>query len=264
MKRDLPRIPLERRGAGEQVVEEGAQRVHVGGGADLADLPHRLLGRHVRRGAQHLPGHAQVLVGAAHLRQPEIGQARLALGGQQHVEGLDVAVDYPAAVGVGDGACQFHQEFGRLGRRERPAAPDSLGQGAAGEVLHGQVGVAAGLAEREHPHDVRVLQRRDRLRLDQESRAQRRVGEGSGDEHLQRHGPVEADLRRLVDDAHAAAAQFALDLEARHGGRSDAGLARRLDEGGVRVGRGRGGAGGVGVAGRVGAGGVVVRHGATR
>ena len=62
-------------------------------------------------------------------------------------------------------------------------------------------------------HDVGVVQLGRRLGLAAE--ALHRLGRQSqaGGEHLERHLAVERDLPRLVDDAHAAAAELADDLE---------------------------------------------------
>ena len=44
----------------------------------------------------------------------------------------------------------------------------------------------------------------------------RRARVAAGQDHLEGHGPVEPDLPRLVDDAHAAPAQLAHEVIARH------------------------------------------------
>ena len=59
----------------------------------------------------------------------------------------------------------------------------------------------------------------------------------AGQDHLERDQPVEADLPGLVDDAHAAAPQFAQDLVAGRSGRRHRGRQRGWSGG--PVGRGR-------------------------
>jgi hypothetical protein len=57
-----------------------------------------------------------------------------------------------------------------------------------------------------------VIEIRRRLGLGVEPPDVRLIGELPGEDHLQRHGAVEADLPRQEDDAHATACQFADDL----------------------------------------------------
>jgi hypothetical protein len=64
-------------------------------------------------------------------------------------------------------------------------------------------------------HDVGVLQPGDGLRLGLEARQLRLAGMGTGQYHLQGHGAAQPGLPRLVDNAHAAAAQRAQHLVAR-------------------------------------------------
>src|SRR5206468_4058684 len=83
----------------EQLVEDGAQRVDVGGGADVLVASLGLLGGHVGRGAEDLAGVVEAVV-VQLLGQAEVGDHRQAVGGQQHVGRLQVAVDDAAGVGV--------------------------------------------------------------------------------------------------------------------------------------------------------------------
>src|SRR5262249_11442559 len=57
-----------------------------------------------------------------------------------------------------------------------------------------------------------VVERGEGLGLVAEAAQLGVVGEDPGLDHLQGDGPVEAELSGAVDDAHAAAAQLALDL----------------------------------------------------
>ena len=65
--------------------------------------------------------------------------------------------------------------------------------------------------------DVGVLQAGDHLGLAAEAAALLLGGIGVGEEHLQRHHPIEADLPGQVDHPHAAPAQLADDLVAGNG-----------------------------------------------
>jgi hypothetical protein len=70
------------------------------------------------------------------------------------------------------------------------------------------------LADRVDLHDVRVLQGRDGSCLGLETRPLLRSGVRPGQDHLQRHQAVQAQVAGLVDDAHRAAAQLAQHLVA--------------------------------------------------
>jgi hypothetical protein len=59
-----------------------------------------------------------------------------------------------------------------------------------------------------------VQQASDRQGLALEALPHGSAGVGAGQDHLQRHHPVEGFLPGPVDDTHAAPAQFALDFVA--------------------------------------------------
>jgi hypothetical protein len=106
-----------RRLAGQHLVEQRAERVHVG--ALVHRLPARLLRGHVAGRAQHraLPreraihGERVVALGlrralarrAQVLGETPVDHHRLAEGADQHVGRLEIAVDDAFAVGVRDG-----------------------------------------------------------------------------------------------------------------------------------------------------------------
>ena len=72
--------------------------------------------------------------------------------------------------------------------------------------------LAVVLAHLVDRHDARVVQKGDGLGLVLEPPELVVAGQQPGLDHLEGHGAVEADLPSLVDDAHAAAAQFAADF----------------------------------------------------
>ena len=80
-----------------------------------------------------------------------------------------------------------------------------------------------------------VIEQRDRLGLVLEAPQLGVVGQHAGLDHLEGDGPVEADLPRLVDDAHAAAAELFLNLVVAEV--ADGGAARQVGRGLVAVGR---------------------------
>ena len=87
---------VERRAEREQLVERQPQGVDVGPGVPLAPEP---LGGHVAERAQDVAGLGQPVV--LPLGQAEVGDPDHPLGVEQQVRRLDVAVDDPAGVGVG-------------------------------------------------------------------------------------------------------------------------------------------------------------------
>ena len=134
---------LERRTADQQLVEDRAQRIDVGGRADLAVLASRLFGRHVTGRAQdgaalrlagivvHPLGQAEIRDLGHRVPRPVIRGQRLRIGipapddgrlavdlGQQNIGRLEVAMDDPALVGHIHGARQrLDQLGGRTGTR---------------------------------------------------------------------------------------------------------------------------------------------------
>jgi hypothetical protein len=112
---------VERVTAREQFVGDHAGRVQIGLRRDLA--ARGLLGRHVGRGADDLPGRRPVRSRrhlADGLRDPEVGDLRVPVGRDQHVLRLEVAVDDPVRGGLGEPAEHALEHAGRLGERQPP------------------------------------------------------------------------------------------------------------------------------------------------
>ena len=113
--------------------------------------------------------------------------------------------------GLGD---LLHQADG-LARRPRRAV-ERLGQTAPLDVFHREERPAAALANLVDLDDVRVLQPRDRRRLDTEPPQRLGLGEAPTDNHLQGDLAVEARLPGAVDNTHPSPTQLRLDLVTRH------------------------------------------------
>ena len=122
----------ERRAAGEDLVEDGAERVDVGALRERVDEAHRLLGAHVARGAGDVADagpedrlvraspHDRSIDARAHdLREAPVHHEDLAELAEHDVGGLEVAVDDAAAVGVRHGHAHLHEEV----EHARPAEP---------------------------------------------------------------------------------------------------------------------------------------------
>ncbi len=131
------------------------------------------------------------------------------------------------------GAGQGFDQLGGPPRRLRPVAGVAV-EAAAVRVLHHEIVPAFMLADFKDLHDVGVLQAGDGLDLGAEAGQLVRARLRAGQDHLQRDQPTEAQLARLVDDAHAAPAQFPQQLVTGHGR-----PARRQGDGPPRIGSGR-------------------------
>jgi hypothetical protein len=113
--------------AGEQLIEDHAAREQVAAPVDR--LAGELLGRHVRDGAEHRAELGEL--GGVELGDAEIGDFDAAVGEQDDVGGLDVAMDDAALVRVLQGAQQLAHDAARLGQRERAAVVEQALQVAA-------------------------------------------------------------------------------------------------------------------------------------
>jgi hypothetical protein len=104
----------------------------------------------------------------------------------------------------------------RGGARRLRHAVEVLGQAAAVEVLQREERETVVLADLVDLHNVGMVQPGHRLGLGAEAGQVFRLGLGAGQDHLQGDEALELRLPRLVDHAHAAAAEQAQHLIARH------------------------------------------------
>ena len=205
------RLAVERNLAGEHLVDDDAQRVHIGLAGD--GLAEGLLGRHVVGRAEHAPVHREAFLGQG-ARDAEVGDLGAALAAQQNVLGLDVAVDDLLCVRCAQGA----RDLDRVGERHRRfqggLAPDQVLQGLARDVLehdvgrsHLDVGVALvriPLPCIDHRDDVGMVQLSDGARLAPEALQLIGVRRDLAVHQLDRHLSLEHGVERAVDGAHAA------------------------------------------------------------
>jgi hypothetical protein len=137
---------------------------------------------------------------------------------------LDVAVHEAERVRGGEAGRDLgHDPHGVCGV-ERPVGADERAEVGALDEAHGQEERPfdlAGLVDRD---DVRVVDRGRELRLALEALAEARVVSALGRDQLERDRSLQDELRRAIDDAHAAAARALLDAVA--------GDARACDVGG--------------------------------
>jgi hypothetical protein len=186
--------------AGDHLVEQEAEAVHVRRLADLA--PPDLFGRRVlgREGA--VPGERGALVGVAEqFGDAEVEEARGAVAGHEDVRGLQVPVDDHVGVRVAHGVGDRLEE-GEPGVEAEPL--EGAVETFALDMLHGEVGApVVGEAPVEEARDRGVLELREQAALDAEPLA----GLGGREvprEDLDRDGLVvqAVGAAGAVDDAH--------------------------------------------------------------
>jgi hypothetical protein len=194
---------LERAPAGQQLVQDHAEGVDVGGWGRLA--AEHPFGGQVGGGAEQVAGGQGGLTGTP--GDAEVEHLDLAAGGQEDVAGLDVAVDDPGAVGrlerVGNGG----HDPDRLRRGHRPGAVETGGQALALEQLHDQVGAPVLLTQVEHPGNVRVVEPAGRPRLPAQALGGPAVAGQGPAEHLDGHRPVQQQVAGGPHLPHPAGGQ---------------------------------------------------------
>ena len=203
----------------QQLVHHHAQCVHVAADVEVMRIGVELLGAHVLHRAHQLPHiglqgvHHHVAVGGA--CHAEVDHLHLTRTIHQDVGGLQVAVDHAALVSVRHGLARLLEQPHAFACAQLGVAR-VFGDGLrVADVFHREprqatraVVVTAGLVDLR---DARMLQVRQHLRLELE--APKRAGAGHALAHeLDGHGASWIFLLRLVDAAHAARPDQALDL----------------------------------------------------
>ena len=134
-------------------------------------------------------------------------------------------MDDAALVGHVHRACERLHELG--GRpRSRRALGDPLVEAASLDVLERKIRPTFVLAGLVNLHDVGMKQLGDGFRLGAKPRQAHLTDMRSGQDHLQRDQALQPAVPRLVDDAHAAAAELFQDVVTRHGNSSEHRYAR--------------------------------------
>ncbi len=208
LHRDLDRrLAVERRLAGQQLVEDDAERVEVGARVDLASLG--LLGREVLRRADDRArlGH----LARAGARDPEVRHLHAALAVDEDVVRLDVAVHDAVPVCEAQRREDLARVLDRDVDRRGAAADDQLLQRAAVEELHRDVVGVLRLAAVVDRDDVRVVERGGVLGLAAEALDELVVVPVTAVEDLDRDAAAELLVLGEVDVGHPAGAELALD-----------------------------------------------------
>ena len=95
-------------------------------------------------------------VSAAGGRDPEVGDADVAVAVDHHVGRLQIAVEHAALVRGGDAGAELARELDRLVLRDAADAAEQRRQVLAVDVLHREEAAAVGVAEVVEPADVLV------------------------------------------------------------------------------------------------------------
>jgi hypothetical protein len=154
------------------------------------------------------------------LGQAEVGDPQLVEAVDEHVGGLQVAVQRPLLMGVLDGIGQGAHVVGGAHGRERALA-DQGRQALPFDEIHREKALALVLADFVDGDDVWVLQSRRRFGFGAEARHVVLAGQLPRQDHLERDDAVEPHLPGLVDHTHAAAGDLVQPLVfAEHPGQS--------------------------------------------
>ena len=200
---------LERRPARQQAVEDRAQRVHVRRRTDL--LPLRLLRRHIAGRPHHLTGVGQAAVAFELLRQAEVGHLGTSQRVEQDIRRLQIAVDHTFVVRIFDRIGHLADQLGRLAWRQR-AVRDLRRQACPLHEPHAEEVLTVVLADLVDRHDAGMIEIGSGFGFQVEALDLVFARELPGQDHLERDGPVEADLPRPVYHPHAAAGDLAEQL----------------------------------------------------
>ncbi len=211
---DLDRgVALVRLPAGEHLVDHHPGGVDVGAGVGPAVDDQ--LGGEVGDGADQHPAGGGVLgLGAHRAGEPEVGDLDPAVVGKKHVLRFHVAVDQAGLVGGGERGENRVDQRQHPSRGHRGVLADQVAQGVPGDVLHGQEQGAVVVALVEDADHVRVRQPGGGAGLAHEASREVVVVAETRVHHLHRAGPVQAQIRGLVDGGHAPAGDLRADAVA--------------------------------------------------
>ncbi len=204
----------ERRLARHHLVQHDAERVEVAARIGLRALC--LLGREVRRRTHHGSDLGEVVL-ARRVHGPgdaEVGNLHLAVGADEDVRGLDVAVHHATRVRVAERCRDLVGDLSGLHRVDVPIGPQDVGQRAPLHVLHRhEVGVRV-LAPVVDRDDVRMGQVGGGLGLASEPLDEVRISRELGKQHLDGHETVEQKVARQEDVGHATPSDALLNFVA--------------------------------------------------
>ncbi len=190
----------------QQLVEHAAEGIDVGALIDGVALD--LLRRHVGGCPDHGSGGRQTAHLADHLGDAEVEDLGLALGGDEHVVGLQVAVHDAAAVCRTNRRQQLLDQVERDVHSEPAAVVEPVAQRAAFDVLHDDEKRVALGVEVVDADDAGMVESRHRGRFTLETGTEVLVLGVALGQHLDGHGKAQTRVHSRVHDAHGAAAQL--------------------------------------------------------
>ena len=145
------------------------------------------------------------------LRQAEVEDLDVAVPADEEVLGLQVPMDDALLVRRGETPGNLERVVHGLLRGDRTGV-ELLAQRLAFEKLHDRVGDALLRSEVEDRQDVRMRERRDRLRLALEPGERVGIGRDGLRKHLDRDVPLELRVPRPIHLPHPARAEGREDL----------------------------------------------------
>src|SRR5918994_1634365 len=202
-------MTLERRSAGEHLVQHTAEAVDVAPPVDL-DVAERLFGAHVLRSTEDGPAAGRRLSNVRRPGDTVIGDQDVILL-QQDIFRLHVTMDYSLLMSVGERVGRLAGDPERLGDWQTELAEKTLPQGLPFHERHDIVQKAIRRARVEQRQNVRVLEMGDDPDLTEESLGTQRGGE-LGAEDFERDLAIVAQVAGEVDGGHAALSQLTLEL----------------------------------------------------
>ena len=147
------------------------------------------------------------------LGDAEVGDDRVAVLVDQDVRRLDVPVNHPAAVRIGERRSDLIEDRADDGQRQRPRPPDHLLQRCATHVAHDEEVQPLGVPHRIDRNDVGMVQLSDGDRLVPEAVDHALPQQQARRDQLDRHLAVERDLVGQEHGRHPASAELPPDLE---------------------------------------------------
>ena len=201
-----PRIERARRFEGQFTrhhhVQRGSQRINVATGVGVLGVAKLFRGHEMGR-AQAAAGARQVVVGLQFLDEAQIGQFHLAVGRQQHVVRLHVAVDQAFLVGFLQSLADLGDDANRFFLVLAAIALDFLAQRLALDELHDQVMRCAFLSEVQCFDDVRMIDLLGDVVFELKAFENDRVGEQMLRHHLDGDNIAAGAVPAAVNSAHA-------------------------------------------------------------
>ena len=174
-------------------------------------LSEHLLGGHVAGRAEREAGAGELGVAGGAAREPEVGEHGAAVVVDEHVVGLEVAVDDAGVVRVLEPESHLSQVAPR-GRAVERTLVEDVPQGSALDERHGDEDDVGGHDEVVDGEDVGVVEPGEGLRLELEALEERAVVLQRRGQRLERDLAAERLLDGAVDDGHAAGAEALFDV----------------------------------------------------